>query len=50
MDVRLGAPLAPGDYALVLRPFFPRKYAGRDVLGADGIGLVFSYVWPFTVK
>jgi len=50
MDVRLGAALAPGDYALVLRPFFPRKYAGRDVLGADGIGLVFSYVWPFTVK
>jgi Bacterial SH3 domain len=50
MDVRLSAPLVPGDYALVLRPAFPRKYAGREVLGTDGIGLVFSYVWPFTIK
>jgi len=50
MDVRLSAPLAPGDYALVLRPAFARKYAGRDVLGTDGIGLVFSYVWPFTIR
>jgi Bacterial SH3 domain len=50
MDVRLNAPLAAGTYAVVLRPFFPRKYAGRDVLGSDGIGLVFSYAWPFAIK
>jgi hypothetical protein len=50
VTVRLSAPLAPGDYAVVLRPLSARKYAGRDVLGAEGIGQILAAAWPFTIR
>lgn len=50
MTVRLPAALAPGDYALVLRPAVLRKYAGRDVLGDEGIGSVMGVVWAFRIR
>jgi hypothetical protein len=50
MNVRLTAPLMPGDYALVLRPAFQKGYPGREVLTDEGIGSVMSVLWPFTIK
>jgi SH3 domain-containing protein len=50
MNVRLAAPLAPGDYALVLRPAFLKRYPGAEVLSDTGVGLVLSLAWPFTIS
>ncbi len=45
------APLAPGDYAVVLRPLSKdKKYSGVDVARSQGDGLAFNSVWPFSVK
>ena len=44
------ADLAPGDYAIVIRPSARRKLAGSSVLGNIGEGRVFSVIWDFTVK
>ena len=45
------APLAPGEYALVIRPaFWRRSYAGRDILGDRGPGVAFGAAWLFSVK
>jgi hypothetical protein len=50
MDVRLAAPLAPGEYALVLRPAFQRLYPATQVLSGEAIGAVMSVAWPFTIR
>jgi hypothetical protein len=44
------ADLAPGDYAIVIRPSARRKLSGSSVLGNTGEGRVFSVIWDFTVK
>jgi hypothetical protein len=49
MRVRLAAALAPGDYAIVLRPAFLKDHAGARVLCGVGDGLAFSTAWPFSV-
>jgi hypothetical protein len=49
--VTLNAPLAPGEYALVIRPaFLQRRYAGRDILGDHGPGVAFGAAWVFQIK
>jgi hypothetical protein len=43
--------LAPGEYAVVLRPIDKsKKFAGEDVARNQGEGLLFNYAWPFSVK
>ena len=47
----LTAPLAPGEYALVIRPaFWRRSYAGRDILSDRGPGVAFGAAWVFAVR
>jgi hypothetical protein len=47
----LTAPLAPGEYALVIRPaFWRRSYAGRQILSDEGPGVAFGAAWVFSVK
>lgn len=41
--------LAPGQYAIVLRPAPKRKLAGSDVLSATGEGRVFGVLWDFSI-
>jgi hypothetical protein len=43
------ADLAPGQYAIVLRPAGKRKLAGSDVLASTGEGRVFGLVWDFSI-
>lgn len=50
MNVRLTAPLAPGDYAFVLRPAFLKRYPGAEVLSDGGVGSVLSVAWPFRIR
>ena len=42
--------LAPGDYAIVLRPTGPKKFAGVSVLSETAEGKVLNTVWVFSVK
>jgi hypothetical protein len=50
--LQLTKDLAPGDYAVVIKPRDDRqKFSGPHVLGdSPTVGRVFSGVWPFTVK
>lgn len=50
IKVRPAAPLAPGLYALVLRPMYLTGYSGARVFGEDGIGLAFGEAWLFAAK
>src|SRR5262249_40803299 len=49
-----GAPaseLAPGEYAVVLRPVTKeKKFSGGDVLRAQGDGLMFDATWTFQIS
>jgi hypothetical protein len=43
--------LAPGEYALVLRPLSKsRKFSGAEVAQNQGSGVLFNSAWSFTVK
>ena len=45
------APLAPGGYAVVIRPLFAaQRYDGRSLLGDEGSGVAFGAAWVFSVK
>lgn len=45
------APLAAGEYAVVLRPLSKNmKFSGADIARSRGEGLAFDSVWAFTVK
>jgi hypothetical protein len=45
------APLAPGEYGLVLRPVSKsKKFSGGDVARNQGDGLIFNAAWSFVVK
>lgn len=47
----LTAPLAPGEYALVIRPaFWRRSYAGRQIMSDFGPGVAFGAAWVFAIK
>ncbi len=51
MQMTLKAPLAPGEYAVVLRPAFDRLYRGRYLVGGfAGEGLAFGAVWRFRIQ
>lgn len=43
--------LAPGEYALVLRPTSKaKKFSGGDVARAQGDGLMFDAIWTFQIS
>jgi hypothetical protein len=43
--------LAPGEYAVVLRPISKgKKFSGAEVVQNQGPGLLFNSAWSFTVK
>jgi hypothetical protein len=43
--------LAPGEYAVVLRPVSKqKKFSGSDISQDSGDGLLFNSVWSFKVK
>jgi hypothetical protein len=42
--------LAPGRYAIVLRPLGNKRFAGASVLDDDEEGRVFGTVWLFEVR
>ena len=45
------APLEPGEYAVVIRPFFAeRRYEGRSLLGDEGPGVALGAAWVFVVR
>ncbi len=45
------AALAPGEYAVVLRPISKnKKFSGAEVAQGQGAGLLFNSAWSFTVK
>ena len=47
----LGRYLAPGEYAVVLRPISKgKKFSGAEVVQNQGPGLLFNSAWSFTVK
>jgi SH3 domain-containing protein len=48
--IRPNADLAPGEYAVVLRPTSKKKLAGAEVLTSTGEGRVFGLVWDFAIK
>ncbi len=49
--VTLKAPLAPGEYAVVIRPAFSRRaYAGSRILSDDGPGVAFGAGWAFQIR
>ena len=50
IKVRPAAALAPGVYALVLKPMYLVGYSGAGVFGEDGIGLAFGEAWLFAIK
>ena len=51
MQMTVKTPLAPGEYAVVLRPAFDRLYRGRYLVGGfAGEGLAFGAVWRFTIQ
>ncbi|HYL10003.1 MAG TPA: hypothetical protein VEU31_04640 [Candidatus Acidoferrales bacterium] len=50
-QVAAAAPLAPGQYAIALRPTDKsHKFSGEDVAKNQGEGLLFNYTWSFLVK
>src|SRR5437879_2393722 len=49
--VTAAAALAPGQYAIALRPIDKsHKFSGEDVGKNQGEGLLFNYAWSFLVK
>jgi hypothetical protein len=48
--LRPTADLAPGEYAIVIRPTAKKKLSGAAVLSEAGEGRVFSVVFDFTIK
>jgi hypothetical protein len=49
--VTVTSPLAPGDYAVVLRPDAKdKKFSGADVARNQGAGLLFNAAWPFAIR
>jgi SH3 domain-containing protein len=48
--IQPAAALAPGHYAVVLRPNGSKKFSGASVLSPTAEGRVFGVVWAFTVK
>jgi hypothetical protein len=50
VDIRPREALAPGEYAVVLRPAVARPYSGRELLGEYGIGRVFRAAWIFRIR
>ncbi|HYN07775.1 MAG TPA: hypothetical protein VES67_10325 [Vicinamibacterales bacterium] len=50
VQLRPRAALTPGDYAIVLRPAFAHGYSGRELLGDEGVGVVFNAAWTFKIK
>ena len=43
--------LAPGEYAVVLRPISKnKKFSGAEVAQNQGSGLLFNSAWSFSVK
>ena len=49
--VTVTSPLAPGDYALVLRPESKdKRFSGADVARNQGAGMLFNAAWPFAVR
>jgi len=50
VEIRPSAPLAPGEYAFVLRPSFGKRYAGERVFAQDGDGLAFRVAWKITIR
>lgn len=43
--------LAPGEYAIVLRPLSKeKKFSGSDVAGNFGSGLIFNSIWSFEIR
>lgn len=50
VDIRPREALAPGEYAIVLRPAVAKPYSGRELLGEYGIGRVFRAAWIFRIR
>jgi hypothetical protein len=50
VDIRPREGLAPGEYAVVLRPAVQKPYSGRELLGEHGIGRVFRAAWVFRIR
>jgi hypothetical protein len=48
--LRPSGDLAPGEYAIVVRPAAKRKLSGATVLSEAGAGRVFSVVFDFAIK
>jgi hypothetical protein len=49
--VAANAELAPGEYAVVLRPLSTdKKFSGGDVSRAQGDGLMFDAIWTFQIS
>lgn len=44
------ADLAPGQYAVVIRPSARKKLSGQSVLGTTGEARVFAVLWDFAIK
>lgn len=50
ITIRPTVALTPGEYAVVLRPFYGKKFAGDVIFARDGDGLAFSTAWRITIK
>lgn len=50
VTLRPSGRLPPGDYAVVLRPFYAKPYVPRRIFGRTGEGAAFASVWTFRVK
>jgi hypothetical protein len=50
IQLRPSSDLAPGSYAIVVRPATRDRMAGADVLKGQREGIVFAVAWPFRVK
>ena len=49
-ELEPASPLAPGEYALVLRPLSRnKKFVGADLTSSQGDGLVFNSAWTFSI-
>ena len=49
-QITSSSPLAPGEYAVVLRPISKSmKFSGGEVARGQGDGLIFDSVWSFAV-
>lgn len=48
--ITVPSPLAPGEYAVVLRPVIKsKKFSGGDIARNQGDGLLFNTVWSFQI-